>query len=219
MELNEALGVVHTVSRQQSMEMTSVMRSVFEKLTDEQRPDFMASLPAAISELSTEALIGDVYKAEIKQFDILSRLTPEQREQADQLKIAMAAKFNVSEDDFSVQESWDGNQTHLVVAYNDGVKAGSWDDIFGEDNAEKFIVTIDGKEYDTRTGMTSDLQAALIQSGIIKSGHLNLETWLTGEQLVRSRAPISLPHREDISWVDRRRDTPWIRFRPSVVIE
>jgi hypothetical protein len=102
-------------------------------------------------------------------------LTAEQQEKAAKLTAAMAEKFGVSHEDFSVLRTIaeDGDDV-LTVAYTagNGIDLGdpkkdhdakrSWNAIFDKNAGNNFTITVGRKEYDTRTGMTEAAYGAFI---------------------------------------------------------
>lgn len=78
------------------------------------------------------------------------------REKIAALAGAMATHFNVPVEDFWVIKDVRQAKPFYTVAYTAlaGINRGSWDNIFSEENAESFMVEVDGEKHDTRAGMT-----------------------------------------------------------------
>jgi hypothetical protein len=176
-------------------------------------------------------------------------LTPEQQEKATATAAALAERFDVSAEDFSVLRTSgeDGDTLTVVYTAGNGIDLGdsdkdydtarSWDAIFGEDADERFVVEVDGKAVDSRRGMTREVYDAFIQDARDKgidplpdspqlsdqNGDIWTDTWLTGEDADRRGAPIAyvLGDGDVHSGVNPRvRDARREhRFRPAVVIE
>ncbi len=171
-------------------------------------------------------------------------LTCEQQEKATKLATAMAEKYGVDAKDFSVVtvEAKNGEKTRtLLYTGKNGVDLGdpsqdfdtkrSWSSIFDEKNTQNFMVEVDGKQVDTRMGMTSGAYNAMIADakarGIDplpdseKTGDIWTYTWLTGEQAGYVDAPVADVDGGQVNEIRglRGRDYRDVRFRPAVVIE
>lgn len=174
-------------------------------------------------------------------------------ETAKKLTEAIGVRFGVSVEDFSlfrtVNERGDPCHTVAYVA-SLGIDLGnpnyrydsdrSWDGIFDESNSRKFIVEVDGEQFDVRKGMTLAVYQAFIESSMRKNrkplpdsidlmeytGGYYPSTWLTGEnELSGNYAPTAQPFQRFITGIrgelDRtpRSDSCWgNRFRPAAII-
>lgn len=176
-------------------------------------------------------------------------LTAEQQEKATKLSAAMAEKFDVRAEDFSVLRTTaeDGSE-QLIVAYTagNGIDLGnpkkdydekrSWNSIFDKKNDKNFMVTVGRKKYDTRTGMTEAAYDAFIADAKARgvdplpdspqladqNGEVWTDTWQTGEDADRGVAPFGYVRKGGRVGRDRRPrgDVGRVhRFRPAVVIE
>lgn len=196
------------------------------------------------------ALIGpNVFQkldsTESEKFGVLSRLSPEQKVRAAQAAAAMAEQFGVDEKDFAVVATGteEGESKFAVIfAAGNGIDLGdsaedfdpkrSWDSITGKKNYQDFVVVVDGKEVDTRKGMTETVYNALIdrasQTGEPLPDSPQLAdatdqpwtaTWLTGEKADESSAPFASVARGGTvrrSLYRRVNVFRALRFRPAV---
>ncbi len=172
-----------------------------------------------------------------ERVDVISMLSPEQAERANKLKSAMAEKFRVDAADFSVlaTEAETGEKL-FCVAYTagNGIYKGSWNKIMGNETTKDFVVEIDGQKFDTRTGMTLDVYAAMVERArandeiLPDSRQLSEEngqvwTWTlrTGEQAVVLNAPRASVLEDDSvygGWCDGGDGGGAVRFRPAAVL-
>jgi hypothetical protein len=176
-------------------------------------------------------------------------LSAEQQEKAAKLTTAMAEKFDVPIDDFALlrTETEDGSE-QLTVAYaaDNGIDLGdskkdydnkrSWNSIFDKKATKNFMITVDGKKVDTRTGMTAAAYDSFIADARSRgidplpdspqladqNGEVWTDTWLTGEEAGRFGAPLGYVSSLGRVYRDRRPRACGYRnprFRPAVVIE
>ncbi len=213
-----------------------VFEAVLNQIPREQRGEFASGINGLLTEIGAAALDGanEVGEASV---DVMSLLTPEQQEKASKLTSAMAEKFGVDQKDFSVltTETETGEQK-FTVAYTagNGIHKGSWNNIFNKKNAQDFMIEIDGKKVDTRTGMTLDAYKAMIDKArtteaLPDSPQLAGEngqpwTWTlrTGEEADGFYAPSAFANSDgyvDANWNGRDRGDDGVRFRPAVVLE
>ncbi len=174
---------------------------------------------------------------------------PEKLAKANKLISAMAEKFGVKEDDFSLLgvETETGNE-QMVAAYTapNGIDLGdpakdydekrSWDAIFDKKAKKSFIFTVGGQEVDSRKGMTWATYQTFIANakdrGIDplpdsrqladQNGQVWTDTWLTGEPPADGEgAWVAYVDggRPDRNWYWRGGGDVVRRFRPAVVIE
>ncbi len=170
-----------------------------------------------------------------RSVEVESVLTPEQQEKAAQLTVAMAEKFGVSSEDFSVlnveTEAGAGEVKHMLAyTAGNGIHKGSWNRILDKKNRDEFIIEIDGVVYDTRTGMTGDTYVAMYDASKLSGFMLpdrtygsqpQTSTLLTGEQADDRGAPFANVHNGEVNrvWYGCDYDHQSVRFRPAVVIE
>lgn len=168
----------------------------------------------------------------------LGQLTPEQQKKVDGSIAAMAEKFGVKPEEFSVlRTTAEDGREGIVVAHTapNGIYKGSWNKIMDKKSNKDFIVEVDGQQIDTRTGMTRSVYRAFIaearangvdplpDSSVLskQNGEPWTATWLTGGQAGGLAAP-----RADVNegrvrerWFNRGNDYQRVRLRPAVVIE
>ena len=79
-------------------------------------------------------------------------------------RTAMAEKFGVPEEDFCVvvSENETERQAVLVYAAPNGLRKGSWQDIFNPDTADNYMVTVNGAQHDTRAAMTWEVYQGMV---------------------------------------------------------
>lgn len=214
----------------------AVVETVLSQIPIEQRGEFATGIRGMLPELGTTALSDSVQTTEVVETPTVVELSPEQQEKALALTSAIAEKFGVRMEDFSVLKETIDGESRLVLAYTagNGIHLGSWNKIFDKKNAKDFMIEIHGKKYDTRTGMTEAVYRGVYdyakQTGqtLPDSRQLsdkNDEPWtwtlLTGEQADGLSAPIADVNGGKVgrSWSDRDDDGSLVRFRPAVVIE
>lgn len=163
-------------------------------------------------------------------------LTPEQQGKANKIIEALVKKFDLDPSDVGVVfVKGENGEKQPVVAHIGlrGIRKGSWDSI-SEGEAGDYSVYIDGKNIDTRPGMTFATYEAIVadakangrilpdsQEASEEIGEVWTETILTGEPVddvnasIAGVAPSGSVYR-DVS----RRDVSWaVRcFRPVVPI-
>ena len=113
--------------------------------------------------------------------EVWGLMTPEQRQTAGEVREAMAdrfKKYGVTAKDLRVvmTEAEKGERIFTLVHTGSGIDIGdptnnydparSYPCVMSKKNDPLFIVTIDGKQYDTRKGMTSAVYDALYQDAI-----------------------------------------------------
>lgn len=175
--------------------------------------------------------------------EVWDSLSTEEKERANGLTEGMAERFEVAPESFSVlvHEDEDGVE-QFTVAYSEeaGLELGSWDTVMGKKlrtrnkTTQKFTVEVDGRQYDTRKGMTLPVWQAMVEEARAdgrvlpdsqEQAALNGEkvTWTlrTGEadKANSFNAPfVSLnglgETNADMAQTDDGR--PYIRFRPAV---
>ena len=241
-------------SNPNSSTVDTVMAIVSDMDDDEQRELFnrlAEDHPLLASYAGMTAIVSAVESVEPSEqpVDVFDTLTPEQQERATKLTGAMAEKFGVDAKDFSVLETEDGIKAVAYTAGN-GIDLGdptktvdkkrSWNSIFDKKNAQNFMVEVDGKQVDTRTGMTSDVYDAMVDGAKARGDEFlpdspqlsesdeNDQPWtitlMTGEpeRADEFRAPyrdVTEDGHVNGSWVNRDGDIGDVRFRPAVVIE
>lgn len=178
----------------------------------------------------------------------IDQLSAEQREKAAKLNIAMAEKFGVSAEDFSVLKTTaEDGSGRFTVAYTvgNGLDMGnskkdydakrSCNGLFDKKADKDFMIEVDGQKIDTRTGMTEAAYAAFIadakasnvdplpdsQELANKNGKPWTATWLTGEEADRISARVAYVDDGQVfaGWDFRDDGYRDVRFRPAVVIE
>jgi len=184
-------------------------------------------------------------KAETSVFD---QLSAEQQEKATKLTTAMAEKFGVSKEDFSVlrttaEDGSDrftlaytaGNGLDMANSKEDYDPRRSWNGLFDKKADKNFMIEVDGQKIDSRTGMTEAAYDAFIADAKARgdkslpdsqplaneNGELWTATWLTGEKAARGHARVADVRVDRVSadWYDRGDGGRVRRFRPAVVIE
>lgn len=139
---------------------TSILHSAVEDLTEGSSVEADQSLEA---------------QPKVEHLSVFRELNEEQQEKAVTLMTAMAEKFGVNFEDFSVVKSVgeDGGDCYTVVyAATTGIDIGdpekdsdskrSWESILSEEAEDAFIIELDGQSVDTRTGMTESVYRAFI---------------------------------------------------------
>lgn len=167
------------------------------------------------------------------------RLTPEQQKKADGAVAAMAEKFGVAPEGFSIlRTKADDGREGIVVALTspNGLYKGSWNQIMDKKSDKDFVIEVDGQKVDTRKGMTratyrafiTEAQAQSPNNPLPDSNPLSKEngepwtaTWLTGEQAGVRNAPCAGVNAGQgyEYWYYRGNDRRGLRVRPAVVIE
>ena len=119
--------------------------------------------------------------------EVWGLMTPEQRQTAGEVREAMAdrfKKYGVTAKDLRVvmTEAEKGERIFTLVHTGSGIDIGdptnnydparSYPCVMSKKNDPLFIVTIDGKQYDTRKGMTSAVYDALYQDAIGRNATL-----------------------------------------------
>jgi hypothetical protein len=169
--------------------------------------------------------------------ELVANLPPDTRARADAARAAMARKFDVRPEELElVVVTDDGTPHHLLVmlATSNGLKLGSWDDIFAAREAGELAIEVGDLALDPCTGMTWRAYKALIAQLAARGVHPspdsedvaagNDQPWtctlLTGERLDQGRAPFAFVSRGEPgrSWGGRDY-TGGLRFRPAVVIQ
>jgi hypothetical protein len=173
-----------------------------------------------------------------EKIDALMLLTPEQKEKAEKIIEALVKKFELDPGDVGIVmiETDNGEKQPVVMHTGDyGICKGSWNSICAKENAKDYRVKIDGKQADTRSGMTLAAYSAFIADARARgvdplpdslplsqqNGEPWTGTWLTGEQATSLDAPGGVVQGDFVynRWHNRDRGSRDVRFRPAVVIE
>lgn len=175
-------------------------------------------------------------------FEVWDSLSSEQKEKASKLITGMAEKFEVDKEDFSIvvteTESEAGatrQQYTIAYAGGNGLYRGAWNQIMDTEAAGDFVIEIDGREVDTREGMTLSVYKAMVNQAQANSEILpdsqelaerNGEPWTwtlrTGEKVGAKSAPYVTVYGEgqvyDV-WRACDDSEQNVRFRPAVILE
>lgn len=164
---------------------------LLQSLSDQEVTGLLEALPKELADRGIElpATLGGAtlgatteVKPVVQPTDVFDALSPEQQEQAIKLTAAMAEKFGVEVNDFSILETKNGIKTVAYTAGN-GIDLGdhpikffdkkrSWNSIFDKKNSKNFMIKVDGKRVDTRTGMTWDVYDAMINAAKARGDEL-----------------------------------------------
>ncbi|MBW3569079.1 hypothetical protein KY385_03025 [Candidatus Parcubacteria bacterium] len=152
-------------------------------------------------------------------------------------KTAMAERFSVQEEDFSVVVSETERERKAVLVYSapNGLRR-SWVDIFDPKKTEKYVVEVDGERHDTRTAMTWEVYKGMVL-GLDEGQHIDAsgesaktDTWLTGESIARIGAGGEMAHMASndsgtnpeflsgYTTIGRENETEYRTFRPGIVV-
>ncbi len=199
----------------------------------------------ALTPSETKALIGALVRRGLVAppatpiaDELIANMPSETRARAKAARAAMADKFDVRPEDIElVAVVEDGKLHHLLVmlSTSNGLKRGSWDDIFGAREAGELAIEVGGLTLDSCTGMTWRAYRALVAQLADRGSHplpdsedvaaRNDQPWtctlLTGERLDNNdRAPFAFVSQGEPgrSWGGRDY-TGGLRFRPAVVIQ
>lgn len=147
-----------------SEEGLELVQFAINNMNARERARFVNGIPSVVSELGSLATMPRV-ELNLESSEAFTKLSPEQQEKAGKLTIAMAEKFHVHEYDFCVIETTNEDKTsQFTVVYSApvGLYSGSWVTTFKSTRIDEFMIEVNGKSIDTRTGMTWDVYKAFI---------------------------------------------------------
>jgi hypothetical protein len=188
-----------------------------------------------VSALERRGLVSKVVAA--TEAEVLAALSPETRARADDVRAQLAALLTLGVDDLAIVPipiSEFAAAAAVVLATVNGLKRGSWDEIFASPGPDEFGVELDGGVYDARSGMTWPVYRALVERAKTLSlhplpdSHAGTEndeqpwtcTLLTGEAMDGGRVPFAFVNDDEAgrSWGGRDY-RGGLRFRPAVIVE
>ncbi len=204
----------------------------------------MPNMSDSTSDLHDPEKSGEIISNPGETFHFRDR---EQAEKAVELAKAMAEKFRdhgASAEFFRIVRTINydvgGDTLTVVYAASKGLDLGpgrdyhekerSWKNIFDQRNRDKFVVSVDGREIDTRVGMTYDVYRGMISDARLRGEEIPdannyTDTWLTGETTMPEPgwAPVCRyrADRGKIQRVQFQQNDNYgsLRFRPAAVIE